>query len=186
MRHQIGLLHGGLRRIHLRISGAQRGLRIVDVLLHRGLLRQSPLPARIGVRLEARRLRRGQLRLRGREPGRIGRPCGLQRDTCIGELCFGLLQAPLRLIARGDVGARIDLKQQVAGLHPLIVVHVEGDDGPGHLRRDRDRVAIGVGIVGGGNVLRQVPVGDRAGGRDQHNERQNQLGARGTSDLLPG
>ena len=148
LRHQLGLPHRRLCLIHLRIGGAQRGVGGVDLLLGGGLLRQAALAARIGLGLEAAGTGRGQRGLRGGQLGGVVLLGPFQVDARIGELRLGHLQAALRLVARRGIGARIDLEQHVAGLDPLVVGHVQGDDGARHLRRHGDGTAIGVGVIG--------------------------------------
>src|SRR6202041_4039365 len=56
----------------------------------------------------------------------------------------------------------IDMNEGLAPFHELIVGDVKGNHGAGNLRRDADRPAIGIGVVGAFEVAGRKPVVDAA------------------------
>ena len=124
LRHQVGLLHRGLRLRHLRVGrcAARRSA-------CRCPAAWSPACGRLRWRrASASALNCVGLAPRPAAPAPAASLAGIVHprahssvDPRIGELRLGHLQAALRLIARRDVGARIDLEQHVACLHALVV-----------------------------------------------------------------
>ena len=88
-----------------------------------------------------------ELRLCRGEPGGRDHLHHLQVDARILRLCLRHRQRRGRLVARCDEVARIDPDHEIAGLHARIVVDVQLDDVACDLRRDRDGVAVGEGVV---------------------------------------
>ena len=56
-------------------------------------------------------------------------------------------QVPI-LVERDLIGARIDAEQDVAGLDPLIFLHIDLDDPAGHVGAYRDEILADIGVVG--------------------------------------
>ncbi|KAG1537802.1 hypothetical protein G6F50_014791 [Rhizopus delemar] len=69
--------------------------------------------------------------------------CGL----CIGQLCTRVGQVGTRCLQGHLVVAVVDARQHVAGLHGLVVVHLDAADEAGHLRCDYGEIRIDVGVV---------------------------------------
>ena len=93
----------------------------------------------------------------------------IEIDLRAGQLRPGQRQAGARLIARGDVVARIDLQQQIAGMDERVVIDIEFGDVAGHFRGEGDGVAVGIGVVGAFQAAGQQPVDDAADDR-QHDD----------------
>ncbi|CAJ6761054.1 Uncharacterised protein [Burkholderia pseudomallei] len=74
----------------------------------------------------------------------------------------------LRLIV-----ALVDHEQQIAAMDVDVVVDRERDDVAGHLRRDRDRVAVGVGVVGADLIARREPPDERADEQQHDDDREH-------------
>lgn len=89
------------------------------------------------------------------------------------ELRVGLIE--LRLII-----ARIDPDEQIAFVHEAVVVDVHRHDIARYLRRDRDGIAVGVGVVGADLIARQEPPDERADRQHHDDDAQND------QRLLPG
>ncbi len=98
------------------------------------------------------------LRLRLQELLRRGDSNKVQVDERGLALRLRERQLAARQIARGDIVARIDLQQHVAGAHKLVV----GDREVGHhaldLRGDGDGAAINKCVVGAFEITRGIPV----------------------------
>jgi len=71
-----------------------------------------------------------------------------------------------RLVETGVKIRRVDLHEDVARLHELVVGHQDDGNAAGHLRCDFSNVAIDEGIIGGFEVARVQPVGHDDGGDD--------------------
>ena len=99
-----------------------------------------------------------RLRLRLLELGGKILAADLRAKLLPGELMFRRLQRAFGLLAVDLILPRVDVNQRLALLDELIVGHVERDDVAGDARRDDDRAAVGVGVVGALDVAIGPPV----------------------------
>ncbi|KAG1086109.1 hypothetical protein G6F40_014022 [Rhizopus arrhizus] len=90
--------------------------------------------------------------------GRVGQLRG-------GDGQFGAGRGQGRLVV-----AVVDARQHVAGLHGLVVVHLDAADEAGHLRCDYGEIRIDVGVGGAlvAPVAQQQPAAGRQGQHAQH------------------
>jgi hypothetical protein len=173
--HRRVLRHLRFGERHLRLGLLQRRRGGVDVLLRRRRFRQALLP--IEIRLSLREiglgvleLRCGLLQLRREVLFRDFEPELLPPILCVGggERAFGLFAIDLIL-------PRVDVDQRLTLFDELIVGDVELHHDARHLRRNRDRAAVGIGIVGVFDVARREPVIDATDGQQrQYNAANNE------------
>jgi hypothetical protein len=91
------------------------------------------------------------------------------------DLGYGQCEPGHRLHHRDLVVARVDLDQQFARFHPVIVLGVDVDDGPVDARAKRIYMAVYLRVVGGLVGLQVIPCKgrERTHRENQKNQQQN-------------
>ncbi len=159
--------------LQLRVAGAQRRIGLLGALHRAGAGLHQAVVA--GLLL----LRELQIGFGG---GDIGRALLddrlLQGDLCveIADRGFSGGDVGLGLVERGAKIAIVDLRQQLAGRHRLVVAHQHLGDVAGDLRRDDRRVGFDIGVVGRFQIAAdgEVVVAEIGGGSDAERRRQRQ------------
>ena len=159
----------------LRRAGAQRRIGLLGALHRAGAGLHQAVVARLLL------LRELQISFGGGDV----RGALLDDRLLQGELCieiadggFSSSNVGFGLVERNAKVAIVDLRQQLAGRHRLVVAHQHLCDVAGDLRRDDGRVGFDIGVVGGFQIaaVGEIVVVKIDGGCDAERSRQRQGG----------
>ena len=171
--HELGDLHLGLRLLDLAFPLFHAGIRLIDLLLRRRRGRNRVLPVIALLRVDQIGLGLLQIALGIEQIRRIGHHRLLQVDPRLIELTLVLQQRAGRLVHRRLIVTRIELDDDLALPQQLIVIDVEGDDLAGDTRRDRDRAAVGIGVIRIDEVATQPPVENGTCRHEQEDQQED-------------
>ncbi len=143
----------------------------------RGIERLARQKAGVSDRLGAPQIVIGQPGLsRG---GVARRLCGFDEIVVDRKLCLGLGSLRLLLGKVQSKRYRVDLREQGALAHGLVVGDRDGDDAAGNLRSDGDEIGGHVGVVGVGEDIARPPIKrERRGQPGEHQQDAASVAAR--------